>query len=32
MALAYELKFHKRHEETDKRPRERQFIKDYIEL
>ena len=34
MALAYEMKFNKKYEEIEKRPRERQqqFIKDYIEL
>jgi hypothetical protein len=34
MALAYELKFNKKYEENEKKPRERaqHYIKDYIEL
>lgn len=33
-ALAYEIKFNKKYEEVEKKPRERanQYIKDYIEL
>lgn len=34
MALVYEMKFNKKYEEVEKKPREKpqHFIKDYIEL